>query len=97
MKKFADFAQEEVALDGDKMRLDDVVNQPIMITGFKIRSSRFSKNKSGQYLNLQFEQNGERHVCFTGSDVLIDQLNKYGNEIPFEATIKKINRYYTLT
>jgi len=29
--------------------------------------------------------------------VLIDQLEKYGNEIPFTATIKKIDRYYTLS
>jgi len=36
-------------------------------------------------------------VLFTGSDVLIEQMEKYGDQIPFAATIKKIDRYYTLS
>ena len=59
--------------------------------------SRFSKNKSGEYLTIQFELNGNKRIFFTGSDVLIDQIKRYGKEIPFETVIKKINRYYTFT
>jgi len=29
--------------------------------------------------------------------VLISQLEKYGGEIPFLATVRKIDRYYTLS
>jgi hypothetical protein len=36
-------------------------------------------------------------VVFTGSDVLIGQVEKYADQIPFLTTIKKINRYYTMT
>lgn len=97
MKRFSDFAEEEQALDGDKAKIDDIVNQPIVVTGYKVRNSRYSKNKSGEYLTLQFEIEGQKRVCFTGSDVLIDQTKKYGEHIPFEAIIKKINRYYTFT
>jgi len=97
MKKFSDFSQEEQALDGDKIRTDSLVNQELVITGYRIRKSRYSKNVSGDYLTLQVEIDGETYVCFTGSDVLIDQVKKYAEEIPFIATIKKINRYYTLT
>lgn len=96
MKQFSDFATEEPALEGDKIRLDDIINRRIVVIGYRIRNSRFSKNKSGKYLALQFDLDGKRMVCFTGSDVLIEQLEKYGSEAPFEATIKKINRYYTL-
>lgn len=39
---------------------------------------------------------GQHRVIFTGSDVLIEQMEKYGAEVPF-ATIKKIYRYYTLS
>lgn len=97
MKRFSDFAEEEQALDGDKAKIEDIVNLQITITGHKIRSSRYAKNKSGDYLALQFELDGQKRICFTGSDVLIEQLKKYANEIPFETTIRKINRYYTLT
>jgi hypothetical protein len=36
-------------------------------------------------------------VLFTGSDVLIEQMQKYGDQISFAATIKKIDRYFILT
>jgi len=96
-ERFADFSQEEVALYGDKTRIDSIVNQEVVVTGYRIRKSRFSKNTSGDYLTLQIEIDGTMYVCFTGSDVLIDQMKKYCEEIPFTATIKKINQYYTLT
>jgi len=96
MKKFSDISKENI-LDGDKIRLDDILNEEILIIGFRIKDSRYSKNSNGKYLTLQIEYKDKKNVVFTGSDVLIDQLEKYGNEIPFLATIRKINRYYSLT
>lgn len=99
MKRFSDFA-EQAMLDGDKIRIDNVLNQEICITGYRIKVSKFSKNNSGKYLTMQFYFGGDgnqSHILFTGSDVLISQLERYGEEIPFWATIKKIDRYYTLT
>jgi hypothetical protein len=51
-------------------------------------------------LTIQFEypdKPGEKHVIFTGSNVLIDQLKQYGEKLPFLATIRKKDRYYTLS
>ena len=96
MKKFSDFSKENI-LDGDKIRIDDVLNEEVLITGYAIKDSRYSKNKNGKYLTLQIVKDEEKHVIFTGSDVLIDQLEKYSEEVPFTATIKKINKYYSLT
>lgn len=97
MKKFSDFATEEKPMDGSKVRLDDILNKEIEIKAFKLANSRFSKNQSGKYATIQFVNEGELKVLFTGSDVLISQLEKYENELPFIATIIKINRYYTLS
>ena len=97
MKKFAEFSQEEKVLDGDKEKIDSILNEGIVVTGFRVRGSKYSKNKSGQYLTLQFIRKDKTFVCFTGSDILIEQIQKYEKEIPFEAIIRKINRYYTLT
>lgn len=94
MKRFSDFADEDV-LDGDKIKITDVLNQQVKVINYAIRDSRYSKNKSGKYLTLQIEHNKDRHVIFTGSDVLIDQIQKYCNKIPFLATIRKVKRYYT--
>jgi hypothetical protein len=98
MKKFSDFAEMQ-ALEGEKLRLDDVLNKPVIITAQRITASKYSKNESGKYLTLQFHfpNENETKILFTGSDVLISQIEDYKEEIPFEATIKKINRYYTFT
>lgn len=94
MKRFSDFAEEHKPLEGDKKKIDNVLNQELEITGYKVGKSKYKEN---DYLTLQFKIDGEFNVLFTGSRVLIDQLKKYENEIPFIAVIKKINKYYTLT
>lgn len=96
-KRFSDFSREKSVLDGNKVRIDDVLNVELRIVGYRIKSSKFEKNKSGNFLTLQIELCGERRVVFTGSDVLIGQIEKYKDEIPFLATIKKVDRYYTLS
>jgi len=96
-KRFSDFAEEPAPLDGEKMKIDSILNQEVEIIGVRIGSTRYSKNKTGKYLTLQFRMGDTRHVVFTGSDVLIGQIEKYQAEIPFMATIIKINRYYTMT
>lgn len=104
IKRFAEFSDEPVGLDGDKIPLDRILNSEILITGYRILSSKYpDKNKSGKALQLQFkilkhgtDDNDIRpNVLFTGSDVLIDQITKYSEHIPFYATVIKINRYYS--
>lgn len=98
MKRFSDFAKEPRGLEGGKVRIDDVLNKEIKITGYNIKNSKYGKNESGKYLTVQFENNdGEKKIFFTGSDVLIDQMEKYGDQMPFMTIIMKINRYYTFT
>lgn len=97
MHSFADFAEELGLLDGDKIRIESVLNKELVVIGHAVRDSQFSKNKSGKYLTLQIELGGERRVVFTGSDVLIEQLEKYAEMIPFAATIIKVDKFYTLS
>jgi len=98
MNKFDEFAKEEKKLDGEKERIDDILDKQLSIIDFRINDSKFS-NKSGKYATVQFYENSteKKHIFFTGSDVLIDQLQRYKDKLPYSATIKKINRYYTLS
>ena len=96
-KRFSDFAEESSPLDGDKIRLDDVLNIEVRVIGYNIRRSKYEKNRSGKCLLMQIEHDGQHRVIFTGSDVLIEQMEKYGAEVPFATTIKKIDRYYILS
>jgi hypothetical protein len=75
--------------------INAILNKDILILGFKTGRSKYKEN--ADYTTVQFEHEDERHVFFTGSQVIADQLRKYEANLPFVATIRKINRYYTLT
>jgi len=96
MKKFSEFATETI-LDGEKLKMDDVLNTEIEILNFAIKDSMYPKNNSGKYLTLQIRKDKRKYIIFTGSDVLISQMEKYKESMPFLATIRKINKYYSLT
>ena len=96
MKSFSEFSQETI-LDGEKLKIDDVLNTEIELINFSIKNSRYSENNNGKYLTLQIRKDNRKYIFFTGSDVLISQMEKYGDKLPFMATIRKINKYYSLT
>lgn len=96
MKRFSEFATEEASLEGDKVKLDDILNQEIIVTGYNITQSKYKSN-SQNCLKLQFERDGVRYILFTGSNVLINQIERYQKEIPFISTIKKVDKFYTFS
>jgi len=95
--RFSDFAKEQSRLDGDKVKLKDILNQEITVTGYKVKKSNYTKTSGEQYLTLQFEINGEKKIFFTGSGVLIEQIERYADKIPFITTVIKIDKYYTFS
>ncbi len=98
LKRFSDFAKDHVPLDGAKLKIDDILNKEIQVTAMRIKPSKYNGNGKGSTcLTLQFLMNGERYVAFTGSCVLAEQARIYQSEMPFLATVKKIDKYYTLT
>jgi len=95
MKNFADFATDDGILTGDKLKLDDVLGKVIIIKGYKIADSKYNKGENKKVLTLQFNIEGIEHILFTGSSVLIDQTEKYKDEIPFMTKIEKVNTFYS--
>jgi hypothetical protein len=96
MKRFSEFAEESGPLDGNKIRIDDILNKELIITGYKIKESKYPKS-GPKCLTLQVVLDDKKYVLFTGSVVLLEQMEKYQDHLPFIATIQKIDRYYTLT
>jgi len=84
-------------MDGDKLKIDDVLNKEIEIIGYRITGSQYKKGNSDKCLTLQFITDSKHHVLFTGSSVLIDQIEKYKDEIPFITTVIKIDKFYTFS
>lgn len=94
MKKFSDFADDS-NLEGDKIKISDILDKEIVLLDFKIDKSKLKSNED--YLILQFKYLDEKHVLFTGSNVLINQCKKYKNEIPFLTKTIKVDKYFTFS
>ncbi len=97
VKRFSDFAREHAPLDGAKLKIEAILNREIEVLAMRIKPSKYGAKGTGACLTIQFLMDGERYVAFTGSGVLADQAREYQAELPFTATIKKIDKYYTFT
>lgn len=95
MNKFSDFAENEYGLDGDKLKIGDILNKEIVVKAFRIMPSKCVRDKD--CLQLQFEYEDKVYIIFSNSSVLMKQINKYSDKLPFIATIKKVGSYYTFT
>jgi len=93
--RFSDFAEETKSFEGDKKKIEDVLNQEILIIDFKITDSKH--HRDSQYVTIQFKIDNDTFIMFNGSRVLSEQLEKYKDNIPFYTTIKRIDKYYTFS
>lgn len=92
--RFSEFAKD-VALDGEKKRLSEILNQEITVIGQNITQS---KKNTGKCLKLQYKmKDGKTYITFTGSAVLIKQIEEYRDMIPFVAVIKQVGKYFSFT
>ncbi len=98
--EFADVVPDTGNLEGDKMSIDAILNKPLTFTGWEVRTSKY-KDKSGERcLTLQFLIDGVPHILFSGSGVLIEQLERFEAALKpdqprrFRAMIRKIDRFY---
>ena len=97
----ADFANNHTILEGKKVKISDIVNIPLVFTGWKISASHFKdkNSRSMKCLTLQFDKDGDKCIIFTSSSVLIQQITDFEKQSPnskkFKATIRHIdNRFY---
>lgn len=98
MERFSDFADEPRILDGDKIRIDKVLNRELVLLAYKITDSKYKQEtEQGRCMTLQIELGGERRVIFTASQVLMDQVERHKDRLPFLAVIQKVDRFYKLT
>lgn len=105
MKKFSDIKPKQGKLTGSKYNIDTILNREIHITGFEVSKSKYEgemltlqyeireqlRDEQGQLLT----ENGEpvygwvRHITFTGSRTLMEQLD--GVELTEPVAAKIIN------
>ena len=94
-KKFSDFASpEDSRLGGEKKKLKEILGTEILLKNYRIAKS---KRNSGDYITIQFELGGQLYVVFTGSLVIMDQVKKYKENLPFLTTIVEIGNSFSLS
>lgn len=84
MKKFSEVTKKRGNFEGQKLKLDNILDRPLQLTGYQIGDSRYRDT----CLTLQFkiEESVRRddgstatewvqHICFTGSQALVKQLD----------------------
>lgn len=81
---------------GDKISIDRILNREVIVHDFKIEDS---KVKIGEKcLHLQISVGETKHVVFTGSTVLANDIQKIDREdFPFKTTIVKENKRLDFT
>jgi hypothetical protein len=83
MKKFSEVKKSEGNFEGSKLKIDNILDRRLQLTGYQIGDSRYRDT----CLTLQFkiEEPVQRddgttgtqwvqHICFTGSQALVKQL-----------------------
>lgn len=87
MKKFSDLAAQS-KLSGDKIEINNILNKEIIVTAFRTGPSKHAVGK--RCLTLQIEYEGTKRIIFTGSEVLMKDLEGLETEdFPFQSTIVK--------
>lgn len=81
---------------GDKIKIDRIINIPITVIDFKIEESTVKQGT--KRLTLQIEKNQTKHIIFTGSKILQQQIQQVQKDkFPFVTTIIKDNEYFEFT
>lgn len=96
MKSFKDFqiTNDLKGFDGDKIKMKKIINKEVVVYDYVIKDSKY-KDKC---LYLQIEMDGTRHVVFTGSKILIHNIEKVPKEgFPFKTTIVQENERFEFT
>lgn len=92
MKKFSELGIK-VRRDqfvGSKIKMMKVLNQDIIVHGFRLKKSKFENSGTDECLHLQIEFEGEKRVLFTGSKILAETIKQVPQEaFPFITKIKQ--------
>jgi hypothetical protein len=98
MNTFKDFniVSKIPAFTGEKISVQKLLNNPIVILGFKVEPSK--KKEGTEFLTLQIEKSGEKRIVFSGSKGLMHQIKQVPDtKFPFETTIIRENEYLEFT
>ena len=96
LEKFKDISELEPRLphlDGRKFRMQDIIGRNILVSAYLILDGKYSTRHCVQFQYLILDDN-TLGVTFSGSKVILDQLERNKCNLPFVANIKKRDNKY---
>lgn len=100
MNKFSSFSINpcEGKFMGDKIKIKKVFDKDIIVLDFLIENSKYTDKGEEKCLKLQIEMNGQKHVLWTGSRVLMEMIQQVDRRsLPFQTVIKEEGETYQFT
>ncbi|VUT25511.1 MAG: hypothetical protein MASP_01020 [Candidatus Methanolliviera sp. GoM_asphalt] len=100
-KEITDLTDDDVFnFDGDRVGIEDCLGENLIFKGMSTRPSDFH-NGNYAVIEIRNEGNGDNNILMTSSAVLMEQIEKRRDKLPFRATIKEQKsvkgfNYYTL-
>jgi retron-type reverse transcriptase len=97
MKLFSELgiAVDSAPFSGEKIKINRIVNKEVEVIDFELNESKFQADKCRKCLKLQIRIEGELRVVFTGSNMLIQVIQKMNKTmLPFRVTIIENNGFY---
>lgn len=99
MHSFKDFGikTQDKGFEGEKIRIDRILNKLIVIEKYKIEDSKFGK-ENDKCLHIQILVDNSKRVLFTGSGNLMEMIKQVPTDkFPFSTTIVKENERLEFT
>jgi hypothetical protein len=103
MYKFSQFDIKPIEreFEGDKIRMEKILNREIIIHDFKIEDSKikeFKEKGNEKCLYLQIAYKNEMYIIFTSSGSLMQVIQQIPRDkFPFTTTIIKENQRFEFT
>lgn len=100
MRSFSDFniKTESKSFEGDKIKIDRILNKEIEVHKFKIETSKFPEKGNGKRLDMEIVVDGIKRVVFSASKTLQEMIQKVPEtEFPFRTKIVKENERLEFT
>ena len=100
MRNFKDFGikSDIKSFEGDKIKIDRIMNKPIIVEDYKIVDSKFTEKGNGKCLHIQISIDNSKRLVFTGSANLMELIQQVPKEhFPFATIIIKENERYEFT
>lgn len=96
MNQFKDFGiNVESPFGGEKIKISKILNKLVIVKDYKIDESKFEKSNNDKCLCLQIDVEEENRILFSGSKILINQIQRIDKSmLPFTTTIVKENEHF---